>query len=87
MGDHLALMAAHLRLVASTALSEDVPPANEEAARAGATLLQARAHLDERTWGRWVTEEVGLPVADAQQLMAAAEAAGASLDTLRPREL
>ena len=78
MGDHLALMAAHLRLIARQR-SDD--------AKAGATLLQARAHLDERTWGRWVTEDVGLRVEQARELMAAAEAAGASLDSLRPREL
>lgn len=78
MGDHLTLMAAHLRHLTT---GETGQP------KAGATLLQARAHLDDRTWGRWVTEDVGIPLEHAHQLMAAAEAAGASLDTLRPREL
>lgn len=78
MGDHLALMAAHLRLLAEN---------NSATPKAGATLLQARAHLDDRTWDRWVTQEVGIPMERAQQWMAAAEAQGASLDTLRPAEL
>ncbi len=78
MADHLKLMAAHLRLVAQR---------DDDAAQAGATLMQARAHLDERSWGRWVTEDVGLPVERAKQLIAAAERAGASVDSLRPREL
>ncbi|MBX2796074.1 MAG: hypothetical protein KTR31_00355 [Myxococcales bacterium] len=78
MADHLALMAAHLRLVAT---------ADENAAQAGATLMHARAHLEERAWGRWVTEDVGLPVERARQLIDVAERAGASLESLRPREL
>ena len=78
MADPLALMAAHLRI----AVHRD-----EKAAQAGATLMQARAHLDERAWGRWVQEDVGLPVERAQQLMAVAERCGASLEALRPAEL
>lgn len=78
MADHLALMAAHLRLLAER---------ESEGPKAGATLLQARAHLDDRTWGRWVTEDVGIPLEQARQLMAAAEAIGASVDSLRPPEL
>lgn len=79
MGDHLALMAAHLRLLAER---EAAPPKE-----AGATLLQARAHLDDRTWDRWVTQDVGIPMERAQKWMAVAEAQGASVDTLRPPEL
>ena len=78
MAEHLALMAAHLRLLSQR---------QTEKAKAGATLLQARAHLDDRTWDRWVTEEVGLEVEQARQLMAAAELAGASVETLRPPEI
>ncbi|HHO53624.1 MAG TPA: DUF3102 domain-containing protein [Deltaproteobacteria bacterium] len=78
MADSLALMAAHLRLAVRI---------EDNAAQAGATLMQARAHLDEGSWGRWVTEEVGLPVERAHQLIDVAERAGASVDSLRPREL
>lgn len=78
MADSLALMAAHLRWAVRI---------DDNAAQAGATLMQARAHLGEGAWGRWVTEDVGLPVERARQLIDAAERAGASLDSLRPREL
>ncbi len=78
MADHLALMAAHLRLVVER---------ESDMAKAGATLIQARAHLAPGDWNRWVTEDVGVPVERAQQLMAAAEKAGANLELLRPPEL
>jgi hypothetical protein len=78
MADHLALMAAHLRLCAQR---------EDHHAQAGATLMQARAHLDDRAWVRWVTEDVGLPVETARKLIAVAERSGASLETLRPPEL
>ena len=78
MGDHLALMAAHLRLLSQNGAQDP---------RAGVTLLQARAHLDERTWKRWLAEDVGMEADQANHLMARAEASGASLDALRPREL
>lgn len=78
MAEHLALMAAHIKTVADRVGSE---------AAAGATLMQVRAHLDEREWRRWVEREVNIPLHRARELMDAAERAGASLETLRPREI
>lgn len=78
MAEHLALMAAHVRTVADRAGSE---------ATAGATILQVRAHLEERAWRKWVERDVQIDVARAVELMAAAERAGASVETLRPREI
>lgn len=78
MAEHLAVMAAHVRTVAGRAGSEAV---------AGATLMQVRAHLAEREWCRWVEGEVKIPVERARELMACAEQAGASVETLRPREI
>jgi len=78
MADYLALMAAHLKVTVHR---------NEHQAQAGATLMQARMHLEPRQWNRWVTEQVGLPVEQAHVLIDAAERAGASVDTLRPAEL
>lgn len=78
MAEVLDLMAAHLRSVAHRSGNE---------AQAGATLLQVRAHLEEHQWRRWVEREVRIDVARARELMAAAERAGASVETLRPREI
>jgi len=77
MADPLAVMAAHVRRVALQTGQD---------AQAGATLLRARAHLGPG-WDRWVIEDVGLPVERAEQLVMAAERAGASVESLRPREL
>ncbi|MEQ1571164.1 MAG: hypothetical protein ABMA64_36385 [Myxococcota bacterium] len=78
MAEHLVLMAAHVRHVVTGRGSEAV---------AGATILQARAHLDEPAWRRWVEREVQIPLDRARELMAVAEQVGASVETLRPREL
>lgn len=78
MAEHLALMAAHIKTIATRTGSE---------ASAGASLMAARSHLDERAWRRWVESEVNIPLQRARELMDAAERAGASLDTLRPREI
>jgi hypothetical protein len=78
MAEHLAVMAAHVRTVAGRIGSE---------AAAGATLMQVRAHLEEREWRRWVEREVGIRVERARELMDAAERQGASVETLRPREI
>lgn len=78
MAEHLALMAAHIKTVAGRAGSE---------AAAGATLMQARSHLDEPSWRRWVERDVNIPLQRARELMDAAERAGAGLETLRPREI
>jgi len=71
-------MAAHLK---------ETVHRNELQAQAGATLMQARMHLEPRAWNQWVTEQVGLPVEQAHVLIDAAERAGASVDSLRPAEL
>lgn len=78
MAEHLALMAAHVKTVAGRRGSE---------AAAGATLMQVRAHLDENAWRRWVERDVNIPLQRARELMDAAERVGASLETLRPREI
>lgn len=78
MAEHLALMAAHVRTVANRAGSEAI---------AGATLMQVRAHLEERAWRRWVEREVQIDLRRADELMAAAEREGASVESLRPREI
>ncbi|MEO0600641.1 MAG: hypothetical protein AAF211_04340 [Myxococcota bacterium] len=78
MADYLALMAAHLKETAHR---------TDHKAQAGATLMAARMHLEPRAWDEWVTEEVGLPVEQANVLIDVAERAGASLDSLRPPEL
>ncbi|MEQ1507611.1 MAG: hypothetical protein ABMB14_35600 [Myxococcota bacterium] len=77
MAEHLAVMAAHVRSVVHQRESEAV---------AGATLMQVRAHLEEGAWRRWVEREVRIPVERARELMDAAERAGASVESLRPRE-
>jgi hypothetical protein len=78
MGEYLDVMAVHLRTVAERAGCE---------ATAGATLLQARAHLSERAWRSWVTRDISIPLARARELMDCAERAGASVDSLQPPEL
>jgi hypothetical protein len=78
MAEDLRILAAYLRMVQARQGSE---------AQAGVSLMQARAHLDEPAWRRWVERDVEIPVARAQELMAAAERARASVDALRPREL
>jgi hypothetical protein len=78
MAEHLAVMAAHVRNVVGKVGSE---------AAAGATLMQVRAHLEENAWRKWVEREVKIPVERARELMAAAELQGASVETLRPREI
>lgn len=78
MGEHLNLMAVHVRTVAQRAGFE---------AAAGATLMQARAHLTEGAWRKWVEREVAISLDRARELMACAERAGASVETLRPAEL
>jgi hypothetical protein len=70
-------MAAHVRAVANRNGSEAV---------AGATLMQARAHLDDGAWRRWVERDVQIDVQRARELMDCAERAGASVESLRPRE-
>lgn len=78
MPEDLAVMAAHVKTVAHRSGSEAV---------AGATLMQVRAHLEEGAWRRWVERDVEIPVERAKELMAAAERAGASVESLRPQEL
>ncbi|MEZ4239966.1 MAG: hypothetical protein R3F59_28205 [Myxococcota bacterium] len=78
MAEYLAVMAAHVRNVQARVGSE---------ATAGATLMQARAHLEEQVWTKWVEREVKIDLGRARELMAAAEQAGASLESLRPREI
>jgi len=78
MAEDLRILAACLRLAEQRKASE---------AQSGVSLMQARAHLDEPAWRRWVERDVQIPVARAQELMAAAERARASLDALRPAEL
>jgi hypothetical protein len=78
MAEHLTVMAAHVRSVVNRAGSEAV---------AGATIMQVRAHLEENAWRKWVERDVKIPVERARELMAAAEREGASLETLRPREI
>jgi hypothetical protein len=78
MPEDLAVMAAHVKTVAHRVGSE---------AAAGATLMQVRAHLEEVAWRRWVERDVEIPVERARELMEAAERAGASVESLRPKEL
>ena len=78
MAEHLAVMAEHVRIVVGRTGSE---------AAAGATLMQVRAHLEETAWRKWVEREVQIPIDRARELMDAAERQGASVETLRPREI
>lgn len=78
MGEHLNVMAVHVRTLAERAGSE---------ATAGVTLMQARAHLSEKAWRAWVEREIAISVERARELMASAERAGASLDSLKPPEI
>ena len=78
MAEMLNVMAAHLRTVAHR---------TENQAQVGATLMQVRAHLEEQAWRRWVEREVEIPLDRARELMDVAERAGASVETLRPREI
>jgi len=78
MAEYLAVMAEHVRNVQARSGSE---------AAAGATLLQARAYLEEPAWKRWVEREVKIDIGRARELMAFAERAGASVESLRPREI
>jgi hypothetical protein len=78
MAEMLNVMAAHLRTVAHRA---------DNQAQVGATLMQVRAHLEEHAWRRWVERDVNIPIERARELMDVAERAGASVETLRPREI
>ena len=78
MADYLAVMAAHVRSVQNRTGSE---------AKAGATLLQARAHLEEKAWRTWVERDVKIDITRARDLMDAAEKQGASIESLRPSEI
>lgn len=78
MAEMLNVMAAHLRTVAHR---------NDNEAQVGATLMQVRAHLEEQAWRRWVERDVNIPLERARELMDMAERAGASVETLRPREI
>jgi hypothetical protein len=78
MGEHLNVMAVHVRMLAGRTGAE---------ATAGATLMQARAHLSEKAWSAWVEREIAISLDRARELMASAERAGASLDSLKPPEI
>jgi hypothetical protein len=78
MAEMLNVMAAHLRTVANR---------SDNQAQVGATLMQVRAHLEEQAWRRWVERDVNIPLERARELMDVAERAGASVETLRPREI
>ena len=78
MAEMLNVMAAHLRTVAHR---------DDSQAQVGATLMQVRAHMEEQAWRRWLERDVRIPIERARELMDVAERAGASVETLRTREI